>query len=93
MSIGYNTVEKYCDMSNDKYSLVLKQSKNRFKKVDIYKDEILEWVTDFRDISAVQVLDLIRERYGELDFKERTLRHYIMNLKIQYNLTKAVVIR
>lgn len=93
LNIGYNTVDKYWDMSNDEYAQLLNRSKNRSKKIDKYKDEILEWVTDFRDMSAAQVLDWIKERYGEVDFKERSLRHYISNIRNQYNLPKAVAIR
>jgi transposase len=93
LNIGYNTVNKYWDMSNDEYAKLINQSKNRSKKIDKYKSEILEWITDFRDISAAQVLDWIRERYGEVDFRERSLRHYICNLRKQYDLPKAVVIR
>lgn len=93
LNIGYNTVNKYWDMSNDEYAKLKNQSKNRSKKMDKYKDEILEWVTDFRDMSAAQVLDWIKERYGEVDFKERSLRHYIRNLRNQYNLPKAVIKR
>jgi transposase len=93
LKIGYNTVNKYWDMPNDEYAQLINQSKNRSKKIDKYKDEILEWVTDFRDMSAAQILDWIKERYGEVDFKERSLRHYVKNLRAQYNLPKAEVIR
>lgn len=93
LNIGYNTVDKYWDMSNDEYAKLLNQSKSRSKKIDKYKDEILEWITDFSDISAAQVLDWIKERYVEVNFKERSLRNYISNLRKEYNLPKAVVIR
>ncbi|MDD3225645.1 MAG: IS21 family transposase [Clostridium sp.] len=93
LNIGYNTVNKYWNMSNDEYAMLINQSKSRSKKIDKYRSEILEWITDFRDISAAQVLDWIRERYGEVDFRERSLRHYISTLRKQYDLPKAVVIR
>jgi transposase len=93
LNIGYNTVDKYWDMSNEEYAQLIIESKRRSKKIDKYKDEILEWVTDFRDMSAAQVLDWIKERYGDVDVKERSLRHYISNLRNQYNLPKAVEIR
>jgi transposase len=93
LNIGYNTVNKYWNMSNDEYAQLLNRSKNRTKKIDKYQTEILEWITDFRDISAAQVLDWIRERYGEVDFRERSLRHYICNLRKQYALPKAVETR
>jgi len=93
LSINYKTVDKYWDMSPDEYSQLVIDAKSRSKKIDKYKNEILEWITDFRDMSAAQVLDWIKERHGEIDFKERSLRHYISNLREVYNLPKATPVR
>lgn len=51
-------------MTPDEYAKATIESKSRYKKIDIYKDAILKWITDFRDMSAAQVLDWIKERYG-----------------------------
>jgi len=93
LNINYKTVDKYWDMSHDEYAQLCIDAKSRSKKIDKYKDEILEWLTDFRDMSAAQVLDWIKERHGEVDFKERSLRNYISNLREVYNLPKADSIR
>jgi transposase len=93
LNINYKTVDKYWDMPPDEYAQLCIDAKSRSKKIDKYKDEILEWITDFRDISAAQVLDWIKERYNEIDFKERSLRLYISNLREEYNLPKAESIR
>ena len=44
-------------------------------------------------MSAAQVLDWIKERYGDVEFKERSLRLYISNLREEYNLPKNLTIR
>lgn len=93
LNINYKTVDKYWDMSPDEYAQLSIDAKSRSKKIDKYKDEILEWITDFRDMSAAQVLDWIKERHGAVDFKERSLRLYISNLRDEYNLPKAESIR
>ncbi|MBK5263185.1 MAG: IS21 family transposase [Peptostreptococcaceae bacterium] len=93
LNINYKTVQKYWDMTPDEYSKATIESKCRHKKIDIYKDDILEWITDFRDMSAAQVLDWIKERYGVVQFKERSLRLYISNLRQEYNLPKTLAIR
>jgi len=93
LNINYKTVDKYWDMSPDEYAQLSINAKSRSKKIDKYKDEILEWITDFRDMSAAQVLDWIKERHGEVEFKERSLRHYISNLRESYNLPKAELTR
>jgi len=53
LNINYKTVQKYWDMDPCEYAKVTIESKSRHKKIDIYKDDILEWITDFRDMSAV----------------------------------------
>ena len=93
LNINYKTVDKYWDMSPDEYAKLVKEAKNRTKKIDKFKDEILEWLTDFRDISASQIYDWLRERYGDLNFKERSLRQYISNLREQHKLPKLASAR
>ena len=93
LNINYKTVEKYWNMTPAEYAKVATESKNRHKKLDIYKDDILEWITDFRDMSAAQILDWIKESYGEVEFKERSLRLYVSNLRQEYNLPKVLAIR
>ena len=93
LNINYKTVDKYWDMSPDEYAKLVKEAKNRTKKIDKFKDEILEWITDFRDISAAQIYDWLRERYGNLNFKERSLRQYISSLREQYKLPKLATAR
>jgi hypothetical protein len=60
LNINCKTVRKYWDMTPGEYSKATIESKNRHKKIDIYKDDILEWITDFRDMSTAQVLDWIK---------------------------------
>jgi transposase len=93
LNINYKTVQKYWDMTPDRYAQVTIESKIRHKKIDIYKDDILEWITDFRDMSAAQVFDWLKEKYVDVKFKERSLRLYINNLRQEYNLPKASPIR
>ncbi|WP_392486811.1 IS21 family transposase [Haloimpatiens sp. FM7315] len=93
LNINYKTVDNYWNMSPDEYAQLVMEAKNRTKKIDKFKDEVLEWITDFRDISAAQVYDWLREKYGDLDFKERSLRHYISNLREEYKLPKLATAR
>ena len=64
LNINYKTFDKYWDMTLDEYAQLIEEAKSRTKKIDKYKDEILEWITDFRDISSAQIYDWLRERYG-----------------------------
>lgn len=93
LKIDYKTVDKYWDMPPNEYAQLCINAKNRSKKIDKYRDEILEWITDFKDMSAAQVMDWLKERHSEIDFAERSLRCYINNLRKEYKLPKAASIR
>lgn len=93
LELDYKTVTKYWNMTNEEYINCTKQSKNRNKKIDKYKDIILDWIKEYRDISTAQIQDWLLERYDELDFKDRTLRLYVSNLRSKHNLPKEVSTR
>ncbi len=88
LGLDYKTINKYWNMTNEEYIDYVEKSKSRNKKVDKYKDIILDWIKEYRDISTAQIQDWLLERYDELDFKDRTLRLYVSSLREEYNLPK-----
>lgn len=93
LELDYKTVNKYWGMTNEEYMKLSQETKSRDKKVDKYKDMIMEWIGENRDMSTAQIYDWLKERYGELDFKDRTLRLYVSNLRIKNNLPKVPLTR
>ncbi len=93
LDIDYKTVTKYWDMTHSEYAKLLEEAESRTKRIDKYKDLILEWITEYRDMSSSQIYDWLKERYGKLDFKDRTLRLYVNNLRDEYNLPKILTVR
>lgn len=93
LQIDYKTVDKYWDMTPEGFAESIKKAEVRTKKIDKYKDVILEWLQEFNDMTAAQVYDWLREKYNPLNFKERTLRLYISNLRDEYKIPKAPYIR
>lgn len=70
LELDYKTVSKYWDMKNEEYIKISEEAKNRNKRVDKYKQIIIEWITENRDMSTAQIYDWLREIYGEVDFKD-----------------------
>ena len=93
LELDYKTVSKYWDMKNEEYIKISEEAKSRNKRVDKYKQIIIEWITENRDMSTAQIYDWLRERYGEVDFKDRTLRLYVNNLRTENNLPKELTPR
>jgi len=88
LDIDYKTVLKYWEMTPDEFAKLKQVAHSREKKVDKYKGEIMEWLKEYRDLSASQIYDWLQERYIDLDFKDRTLRLYVNKLREEYNLPK-----
>jgi len=93
LGVDYKTVTKYWDITPSEYAELLKEAESRTKKIDKYKEQILEWIKEFRDMSSSQIYDWLKERYGKLDFKDRTLRLYVNKLRNEYNLPKVLEVR
>lgn len=93
LQINYKTVNKYWNMNPEEFAELRELAKNRTKKVDKYKDEILTWIEEYRDLSAAQIYDWLLEKYKKLDFKDRTLRKYVNNLRMEHKLPKVACIR
>lgn len=90
MEINYKTVTKYWNMTPDEYAESVKNSKSRTKKLDVYKNDIAAWIQEFNDISTAQIYDWLKEKYGELHFKDRTLRWYVKQLRSELDLPKII---
>lgn len=93
LTIDYKTVSKYWDMDPSTFQKLHENTKSRSKKIDIYQEQIIEWLKEFSDLSSAQIYDWLLERYGCLHFKERTLRHYIQQLRQLYKLPKNPPLR
>lgn len=93
LDLDYKTVTKYWDVSPSEFDELQKEAKSRNKRVEKYKDEILEWLKEYRDMSSAQIYDWLLERHKELDFKDRTLRLYVNYLRKEYKLPKILNIR
>lgn len=93
LDMDYKTVNKYWNMSLEEYSILKEKSKSRTKRIDKHKELIVSWLKEHRDMSTAQIYDWLKERYGDLDFKDRTLRLYVNNLRKEYDLPKSPEIR
>lgn len=89
------TIKKYWDMTPDDFEILRASYKQRIvgRKMDIYHDIVLQWITEFNDISAAQIFDWIKEKYPEFSMSERTVRDYVNKIRKDHNLPKHKVSR
>ncbi|KRQ85839.1 Integrase core domain protein [Caloramator mitchellensis] len=88
LGVDYKTVTKYFNMTPDEFADINRKRKS--KKLDIYKEQILEWLNTYHDLSSAQVTDWLKERYGNIPCTERTVRSYVSSLRKEYKIPKKV---
>lgn len=89
LSISRKTISKYYKMSEPEYKRYLKSILEKEKGFDKYKKHIIEVyrINNFKRLNMTAVFDYLEEKFGELEYSEKTLRNYI-NYLIQTNQLK-----
>ncbi len=93
LGINVKTVSKYWNVDSDVFAQITEISRTRFKKLDSYENNIVNWLKEFPDMSAAQIQDWLKERcqFGSVD--ERTIRRYVVLLRKKYNISKQMASR
>jgi transposase len=94
LRISRNTVYKYLSMTPDEFKIFMEDMETRNKKLDPFEQDIVQWLRQYPDLSAAQVLDWLKERYGNfMDVAESTVRNYVREIRSTYNIPKCVRMR
>jgi len=80
LGISRNTVRKYLRM--DESAITEMQDRRARRKIlDDYRDYVIHLLQTYPRLSAVKVLRKLREKVGEIEVSERSVRRYIRSLK------------
>jgi transposase len=90
LGVSRNTVYKYLEMTSDQMHQRLEEMKTRKKKLDRHEQEILTWLREYPDLSAAQIFDWLKERYGDIQVSEGTVRNYVRSLRKKHNIPKEI---
>lgn len=95
MGISRNTVYKYLEMDPMEVAEWMAATKVRSKKLDPYRDKILNWLKENPDMSSAQVEDWLKEHYGKgmQIVGEATVRRFVKELREQYHIPKVTIPR
>ena len=88
LGINRETVAKYWNKPPEVFEE--ERSKHRARKADVYKDLIIEWLTQFPDMTASQIYDWLKERspLETLDFQKRSFQDYVTSIRKEYGIKK-----
>ena len=86
----YKTISKYWDMPPDEFAEYKNRAQRRKRKADIYKDYIVSCLQQYPDMTASQLYDWLKERYGKnkLPFRKRSFRNYVSSIRKEYDIPK-----
>ena len=86
----YKTISKYWDMPPDEFAEYKNRAQRRKRKADIYKDYIVSCLQQYPDMTASQLYDWLKERYGKnkLPFRKRSFRNYVSSIRKEYGIPK-----
>jgi len=94
LGINVKTVMKYWNMQPDEYYQLLVNSRQRPKYMQLYEEEILQWLSEHPDMTSAQVHDWLQERYEDTYHgKDRTVRVFIQKLRIKHNIPRSAPTR
>lgn len=80
LGISRNTVRKY--LRADEVAIATAQlDRSREKRLDEHRDYIVHLLGAFPKLSAVKVARKLREKLGELEVSDRSIRRYVQMLK------------
>ena len=84
LGIHRSTVKKYWDMSADEFQdTILEPSKK--SSLEQHKELILSWLRMYKEITAAQIHDWLKEKYN-LELAENSVRRYVRILRMEYDI-------
>ena len=88
LHINRETVAKYWEKPPDVFEK--ERSRHRARKPDVYKELIIEWLTQYPDMTAAQIYDWCKERspLETLDFQKRSFQDYVNSIRKEYGIKK-----
>ncbi|MDW0116297.1 hypothetical protein QTL97_05080 [Sporosarcina thermotolerans] len=90
LKISRNRVIEYGKMTPDEFYLFAISLQSRGKKLDPFREKILEWLKEHPDLSGAQVFDWLEEKLEFSSVSEGTVRNYVNELRESYHIPKVI---
>ncbi len=88
LGLSRNTVSKYLNLSEPSITADLSDT-DRTKKLDAYRDYIVQLLQTYPGLSAVKVLRKLKAKVETLSVSDRSVRRYIQALKQEISFKQA----
>ena len=84
LEIHRTTVKKYWDMTPVEFEATILEPAKK-SSLEQHKELILSWLRAYQEVTAAQVYDWLKEKYG-LALAENTVRRYVRLLRMDYDI-------
>lgn len=88
LNISRNTVYKYLNMTFEDALNEFGELKGK-KKLDPYRDWIVNWLKEYPSLSGAQIHDWLKEKFKDLNVGESTVRKYVKEMREIYHIEKT----
>jgi len=88
LGVSRNTVSKYLNLSETDITAELSDT-DRTKKLDEYRDYIIQLLQTYPELSGVKVLRKLKAKVETLNVSDRSVRRYIQTLKQQISFKQT----
>ena len=86
LKVTRGTVYKYLNMSFEEAQGYLGNPLKKPENLPPYKDWIVAWLEEYPHLSAAQIQDWLIEPYPDLVIEESTLRTYVKDIRVNYQI-------
>jgi len=90
VGVSRNTVYKFMNMTPAEFNQALERGETRKKKLDGYKDVVLNWLKEYPDLSAAQVYDWLQAKHPAICVSERIVCNLVNQLRKEHTIPKTV---
>lgn len=87
LKVSRTTVYKYLEMSFEE-AVEEFEPGDRKKKLDPYRDWIVNWLKEFPSLSGAQIYDWLQEKFPDINVGESTVRRYVNEVRELYQIEK-----
>ena len=91
LEIHRSTVKKYWDMTPEEFQETILEPAKK-SSLEQHKELVLSWLRNYREITAAQVYDWLKEKYG-LKLAENSVRRFVRRLRIDYDIKPEGMLR
>ncbi len=93
LDVDRKTIRRYWEMTDDQYAQYVLDSKSRTKILDPYRDDIVEQIEEYPEITSAIIDGKLRMTYADFEPSYRSVRLYVAMLREELGMPQMKAVR